>query len=660
MIPDRRAYSAYARGDAAHRQPAPRAGAIPAARGGALRIVARGRGGLFPMVLWAGVALPCSAIAALQLGSGGEERGEKVAIVTGQITNAVGAGLIDVTVMVFRKGMEGARGEEIGSAKTDEYGDFRVEAVHPGECDVIVVLGKPQFAEHTATVHLNPTKPPPFLGEALAGGLSLQGRVESVLEGKPVSGAKVLLRSVAQDWQADTDERGAFTLAGIAPGEGELIVEAVGFGRERRIIPRLEEASDLVVAVKPERIVRLSIVDEAQQPIAGATIEAVDQARNDFRAVVSDEAGSVVLRGVHFDARELTARITHEGYVSSEGFDRRIVTPADTTESTHVFVLPRAGQVEGTVRSAATGDAVYGARVVVGESGEDSPRAWSEPNGRFAVRGVAPGKAPVTVYMAGFSPDLREVEVTTGSATTADFRLEVSEALVGVVVDQDDKPIAGAEVMVSSWRGYKTMGLRSRTDEQGRFSLEDAPGDEFEAVVLAPRGKLLRRMMGADRKTAVPLVVEVRADEDGARKGLVVGEPAPIVELMTLDGRKIALADLKGKTVVLDFWATWCGPCVAEIPRLAELQKRYGLREDFTMISVSRDVDVDELRGFLKSRGEMSWVQAHDGDVGAAADAFRVKWIPWVVVVDAEGKIAANGAPPSEVEALLDERLKKP
>jgi thiol-disulfide isomerase/thioredoxin len=67
-----------------------------------------------------------------------------------------------------------------------------------------------------------------------------------------------------------------------------------------------------------------------------------------------------------------------------------------------------------------------------------------------------------------------------------------------------------------------------------------------------------------------------------------VGKPAPDLRLKDLDGKEVSLADLKGKVVFVNFWATWCQPCQDEIPSLIDLQNRYGAK-GFTVLGIAMD-----------------------------------------------------------------------
>ncbi|HKF24419.1 MAG TPA: TlpA family protein disulfide reductase, partial [Candidatus Acidoferrum sp.] len=79
-------------------------------------------------------------------------------------------------------------------------------------------------------------------------------------------------------------------------------------------------------------------------------------------------------------------------------------------------------------------------------------------------------------------------------------------------------------------------------------------------------------------------------------------DAAPDFELNDLDGKPVSLAEAKGKIVLLNFWATWCGPCRAEIPDLVDLQKRYGDNLSIIALATEED-DADEVRRFVRHSG---------------------------------------------------------
>jgi thiol-disulfide isomerase/thioredoxin len=111
---------------------------------------------------------------------------------------------------------------------------------------------------------------------------------------------------------------------------------------------------------------------------------------------------------------------------------------------------------------------------------------------------------------------------------------------------------------------------------------------------------------------------------------------APDFTLKTLDGEDLVLSQLKGKAVLLDFWATWCGPCRESIPHLIQLHKAYRTK-GFEVIGVSLDKgDVEIVRNFAKSMDIPYPIVIASDDV---ARNYRVTAIPTTFFIDKEGKI---------------------
>ena len=123
---------------------------------------------------------------------------------------------------------------------------------------------------------------------------------------------------------------------------------------------------------------------------------------------------------------------------------------------------------------------------------------------------------------------------------------------------------------------------------------------------------------------------------DGPQHQLV-GKPAPNFKLPLLEGGEVELAELKGKNIVLlDFWATWCGPCRAVMPTLESVSKKYeskGVR----YLAVNLREDPSTIQGYLKKAGLDIEVPL-DKD-GSVADAYHVKGIPTMAIVDKAGVV---------------------
>jgi thiol-disulfide isomerase/thioredoxin len=94
-------------------------------------------------------------------------------------------------------------------------------------------------------------------------------------------------------------------------------------------------------------------------------------------------------------------------------------------------------------------------------------------------------------------------------------------------------------------------------------------------------------------------------------------------------------AEMQGKVVLLDFWASWCGPCRMALPKVKELQSIYG-GDDFMVVSVSEDDDAGAWRSFVAKNG-MSWTQRFDGD-NSLIKQFQVSGLPTYILLDRDGK----------------------
>jgi len=115
---------------------------------------------------------------------------------------------------------------------------------------------------------------------------------------------------------------------------------------------------------------------------------------------------------------------------------------------------------------------------------------------------------------------------------------------------------------------------------------------------------------------------------------------APDFESSTIDGRTISLSDLRGKYVLIDFWASWCGPCRKENPKIVALYDKYK-KKNFTILSVSLDEDMTNWKSAIEKDG-LSWpyhVSDLKGWKSAVVPLYRIEGIPFTVLVNPNGRI---------------------
>ncbi|MBA4137418.1 MAG: alkyl hydroperoxide reductase [Opitutus sp.] len=112
---------------------------------------------------------------------------------------------------------------------------------------------------------------------------------------------------------------------------------------------------------------------------------------------------------------------------------------------------------------------------------------------------------------------------------------------------------------------------------------------------------------------------------------------APEFKLQTLDGKELTAASLKGKVVVVDFWATWCGPCIKEIPGYIELQKKYG-PQGLVIVGVSLDrKGPAQVKAFAEKMGMNYPLAMGDEEITEAFGGFTA--IPTTFLIDRDGVI---------------------
>ncbi len=143
-----------------------------------------------------------------------------------------------------------------------------------------------------------------------------------------------------------------------------------------------------------------------------------------------------------------------------------------------------------------------------------------------------------------------------------------------------------------------------------------------------------------------------------AEASLAVGAMFPAFTEKDLDGQPLELASYKGKVVLIDFWATWCGPCIAELPHVLAAYEKYHAK-GFEVIGISLDQDRAKLTAFIQEK-KMSWKHYFDG-LGwenKVSTRYGIDSIPATFLLDREGRIVAKGLRGDALEQKLAELLK--
>jgi len=142
--------------------------------------------------------------------------------------------------------------------------------------------------------------------------------------------------------------------------------------------------------------------------------------------------------------------------------------------------------------------------------------------------------------------------------------------------------------------------------------------------------------LGGALLVGIILIVAQRTRQNGPPApggGPELGRPAPGFQLQDLAGQKVSLSDFKGKVVLLDFWATWCGPCRESMPMLENMQRQHP--NDFTLLAVNLGDSADQVIPFVKRTNLQTRVLLDlDGEVG---NAYQTISIPMQAVIDKQG-----------------------
>lgn len=189
------------------------------------------------------------------------------------------------------------------------------------------------------------------------------------------------------------------------------------------------------------------------------------------------------------------------------------------------------------------------------------------------------------------------------------------------------------------------------------------------AEILLWKGKLFQEVLG-DEETAYKIFIQLKneypssdytaeADDLLFSLKLRVGAEFPDFQAKDIEGKSLSLDQFKNKVVLIDFWATWCPPCVNEMPNIVKTYKMYH-DKGFEIIGISLDQNKNRFLRFMEENN-MTWRQHYDGKGGQneLARKYSIDSIPSTFLLDANGKIIAKNLRGSALEEAIKEAVAK-
>jgi peroxiredoxin len=291
--------------------------------------------------------------------------------------------------------------------------------------------------------------------------------------------------------------------------------------------------------------------------------------------------------------------------------------------------------------------------------------ATSDGDGRFLWDSAPEGEHPYYFSAAGHHSRSEPSLVADGQDKVITLRnlVEGDKILVnGTVVDATNGlPIENFTVRVNEATGGVATNLEQTVvNKRGEYKVAVDSAAALYNIEIRADGYLhiaSTRKYPGDGDQRLDFKLE-KGTEVALAKELKPGDVAPAFEVKTIDGRTLKLVDFRGKYVLLDFWATWCGPCVGETPHLKATYDAFGKNDQFVMIGLSLDENPAAPRDYAR-RNAIQWIQGFLGAWSQAtvANLYGVQGIPSIFLIGPDGRIVERDLRGEEIRAAVARAL---